>query len=101
MECDEVTEQLESMPELLGTVRTSTNDARGAERMAPHEGCGGELRVGGGSCQGPPLSLTGQLFRTRNNSSPIISFEQLHALAQNKINKGWPHINAGPIKRPG
>ena len=53
-----MTEQLGSTPELLGAVRTRTNDAGVEERMAPHEGRGRELRVGGGSCQGPYFFLS-------------------------------------------
>ena len=65
-ECDEATEQLRSMPELIGAVRTPTNDTEGAEGMAPREGNGWELRVRGGSCQGPshflPISVHGPVF---------------------------------------
>ena len=61
-ECDEVTEQLRSMPELLGAGRSPMNDTGGTEGMAHREGNGGELPVGGGSCRGPSsLSFTGQL----------------------------------------
>ena len=42
---EEVTEQPELMLELLGAARLPTDDARGAEEMAPLEGSGGELRV--------------------------------------------------------
>ena len=55
-ECEEAMEQPGSTPELLGTVRTPTNDAGGTEGRAPCEGSGGKLRVKGGSCQGPSLS---------------------------------------------
>ena len=78
-ERDEATEQ-------LGTVRSPMNDVRGTEGMAYHEGSGGELQVGEGSCQGPSLSLTSQLLRIRtcNNSYSVISFWQINALAQNE-----------------
>ena len=41
----------DSSPELLGVVRTSTNDAKYAEGMAPREGSGGGVRIGGDLCQ--------------------------------------------------
>ena len=45
-------------PEILGAVESPTEDAYGAEGMAPREGSGGELRTGGDRCQGPPPCLS-------------------------------------------
>ena len=45
-------------PELLGAVRSSTNDTDGAEGMAPQEGGNGRVRNGGDSCHGSPPSLS-------------------------------------------
>ena len=85
-ECHEATEQLGSMPELLGAVRSLTNDIGGAEGMAHCQGSKGELQVGEGSCQGPSLSLslTRQLLRIRSNSYTAISFLLLHVLTKNQ-----------------
>ena len=97
MECDEATEQPRSTPELLGAVRTSTNDAEGTEGIAPHEESGGELWLGGGSCQGPSLSLMAQLLCIHNNSYTIISFGNFTHSPKTKINKDWSRISASPI----
>ena len=57
-ECDEVSEQPGPSPALIGAVTTPTMDAISAEGMAPRKRREGITLVGGGSCQGPSLSLS-------------------------------------------
>ena len=50
-------QQPDCSQELLGVVPAPTDDATSTAGLAPREGRTGELR-GGGSCQGPSLSLS-------------------------------------------